>query len=72
MHFLILYSLFNFIEKNPFSCRNIVHITCRKDIGKLTYLFFLMGLVEVLENNGNVHVDYNHKINDNERDKVDD
>lgn len=31
-----------------------------------------MGLVEVLKNYGDVHVDYNHKINDNERDKVDD
>ncbi len=31
-----------------------------------------MGLVEVLENNGNVHVDYNHKVDNNERDKVDD
>ena len=31
-----------------------------------------MSLVEILQNYGNVHVDDNHEVDDNERDKVDD
>ena len=31
-----------------------------------------MCLIEVLENDGNVHVDHNHEVDDDEGDKVDD
>ena len=34
--------------------------------------FLLVSLIEILKNNGNIHVDNNHVINDDEWDKVDD
>jgi hypothetical protein len=35
-------------------------------------LLLLVGLVEVLEDDGDVHVDDNHEVDDDEGDKVDD
>ena len=35
-------------------------------------LLFLMSLIEILQDDGNVHVDDNHEVDNDERDEVDD
>ena len=41
-------------------------------MGSNTYFLLLVRLVEVLENDGDVHVDDDHEVDDDEGDEVDD